>query len=135
MTESKITKQEFEAILKLSPDKRYQYFIKRVCDWEQIYALYEGDGVVLNEDRKGNLFVFLFPFETFASHYAQNEIESSICKAIELEKFINEIMGKLQSHNVFNALVFPVPGSTHKEITNSLVINYFSSSLLITICV
>ena len=111
MNQSEITKQEFEAILKLSPDKRYPYFIKRVCDWEQIYALYENNGIVLNEDKKGNLFVFLFPFEVYASHYAKNtdELETSICKAIELNKFIEEMIEKLQSHNVLNALVFPIP--------------------------
>jgi hypothetical protein len=134
MNKHEITKQEFEAILKLPPDKRYQYFIKRICDWEQIYALYEGNSIILNEDKKGNLFVFLFPFETFASHYAQNtdEFESSICKAIELDKFIEEVIEKLLSHNVLNALVFPVPNgyglnvslSQLKEDINQELENY-----------
>lgn len=62
----------------------------------------------MNEDKKGNLFVFLFPFEIFASHYAQNEVENSICKAIEVDKFIDEVIEKLLSHNVLDALVFPV---------------------------
>ena len=29
-----ITKQEFDAIIKFSPEERYAYFIKRICDWE-----------------------------------------------------------------------------------------------------
>ena len=106
-----ISEQEFDAILKLPPDKRYQYFIKRVCDWEQIYTLYDDNSIILNEDKKGNMSVFLFPFEAFASYYAQNtdELQSSFCKKIELDKFIEEIIEKLLSHNVVNALVFPVP--------------------------
>ena len=60
------TKQEFDAIIKLSPEERYAYFIKRICDWEQIWTLYSDDNLVLNEDKKGKLEVFLFPYETFA---------------------------------------------------------------------
>ena len=36
-----ISKQEFEAITKLVPEKRYDYFIKRICDWEQVWTLYK----------------------------------------------------------------------------------------------
>ena len=55
-----ITKQEFDAIIRLSPEERYAYFIKRICDWEQIWTLYSDDNLVLNEDKKGKLEVFYF---------------------------------------------------------------------------
>jgi hypothetical protein len=106
-----ISEQEFKAILKLPPDKRYQYFVKRVCDWEQIYSLYDGNSIMLNEDKNGDMSVFLFPFETFASKYAQSvdELKDSSCNSIEINIFIDEMIEKLLSHNVVNALVFPVP--------------------------
>ena len=62
-----ISKQEFEAITKLVPEKRYDYFTKRICDWEQVWTLYNDDCIILNEDKKGDLFILLFPFEPFAS--------------------------------------------------------------------
>ena len=65
----KISKQELEAVTALSPEERYGYFIKRICDWEQVWVLFEDDCIVLNEAKHGKLYVLLFPFEDFASHY------------------------------------------------------------------
>ena len=106
-----LSKQEFDAILKLLPENRYFYFIKRVCDWEEMWTIYEDSGIVLNEDKNGNLSIFLFPFEPFASYYIQNtdELQSSFCKCITLDKFVEETIEKLLSHNVVHALIFPVP--------------------------
>ena len=85
----KITEQEIEAIIKLTPQQRYAYFLKRICDWEEIWTLYEDDCIVLNEDKQGVLFVFLFPFETFASHYAikQRGMRGTFAKCFKLGIF------------------------------------------------
>ena len=34
----KVSKQELEAVTALSPEKRYNYFVKRICDWEQVWT-------------------------------------------------------------------------------------------------
>lgn len=47
-----ISKQEFEAITKLVPEKRYDYFIKRICDWKQVWTLYNDDCIIINEDKR-----------------------------------------------------------------------------------
>ena len=62
-----VSKQEIEAVIKLSPEKRYTYFIKRICDWELIWTLYEDDSIILNEGKNGELYMILFPFIDFAS--------------------------------------------------------------------
>lgn len=49
-----VSKQEIEAVIKLSPEKRYTYFIKRICDWELIWTLYEDDSIILNEEKMEN---------------------------------------------------------------------------------
>ncbi len=70
----KITEQEIEAIIKLTPQQCYAYFLKRICDWEEIWTLYKGDCIVLNEDKHGVLLALLFPFESFASFYATRTV-------------------------------------------------------------
>lgn len=52
-----VSKQEIEAVIKLSPEKRYTYFIKRICDWELIWTLYEDDFIILNEGKNGELYM------------------------------------------------------------------------------
>ena len=86
-----VSKQEIEAVIKLSPEKRYTYFIKRICDWELIWTLYEDDSIILNEGKNGELYMILFPFIDFASYYVTKtkEMSGSLCKSFELEEFIH----------------------------------------------
>ena len=72
-----ISKQEFEAIIRLSPEERYAYFIKRICDWECIWTLFDDDSIILNEGKNGDLYVILFPFNDFASYYI-NQTKSNV---------------------------------------------------------
>jgi hypothetical protein len=129
----KITEQEIEAIIKLTPQQRYAYFLKRICDWEEIWTLYEDDCIVLNEDKQGVLFALLFPFETFASHYAIKQwgMRGTFAKCFKLNEFVSTIANKLLANSVGDALVFPIPNGfglniplarliadIHKELEN-----------------
>ena len=93
----------------MSPEKRYTYFIKRICDWELICTLYEDDSIILNEEKNGELYMILFPFIDFASYYVTKTKEMSgfLCKSFELEEFLNTTLGNLQSHNINKALISP----------------------------
>ncbi len=126
-----ITKQEFDAIIKLSPEERYAYFIKRICDWEQIWTLYSDDNLVLNEDKKGKLEVFLFSYETFASYYAHgtNGMEDAVGKCFQLDEFMGEVVEKLLSHDVNMALVFPVANAYGLKVTMKKLINDINEEL------
>ncbi|MBB1537743.1 MAG: DUF2750 domain-containing protein [Prevotella sp.] len=126
-----ITKQEFDAIIKLSPEERYVYFIKRICDWEQIWTLYSDDNLVLNEDKKGKLEVFLFPYETFVSYYAHGtkSMEEAVGKCFHLDEFMGKVMEKLLSHDVNMALVFPVANAYGLKVTMKKLINDINEEL------
>ena len=119
-----ITKQEFDAIIKLSPEERYAYFIKRICDWEQIWTLY-------NEDKKGKLEVFLFPYEIFASYYAHGTkgMEDAVGKCFHLDEFMGEIKEKLLLHEVNTVLVFPVTNGYGLKVTMKKLINDMNEEL------
>ena len=106
----KVSKQELEAVTALSPEKRYNYFVKRICDWEQVWTLYEDDYIVLNEAKNGKLYILLFPFKDFAEHYATNtrEMNGVSYKSFELCEFLETIVKKLQMNKVNHALIFPV---------------------------
>jgi len=106
----KVSKQELEAVTALSPEKRYNYFVKRICDWEQVWTLYEDDYIVLNEAKNDKLYILLFPFKDFAEHYATNtrEMKGVSYKSFELCEFLETIVKKLQMNKVNHALIFPV---------------------------
>ena len=106
----KVSKQELEAVTALSPEERYNYFVKRICDWEQVWTVYEDDYIVLNEAKNGKLYILLFPFKDFAEHYATNtrEMKGVSYKSFELCEFLETIVKKLQMNKVNHALIFPV---------------------------
>ncbi|MBF1385107.1 DUF2750 domain-containing protein [Prevotella aurantiaca] len=105
-----VSKQELDAVIALSPEKRYNYFVKRICDWEQVWTLYDDDYIVLNEAKNGKLYVLLFPFKDFAKHYATNtrDMKGVSYKSFELCEFLETIVKKLQMNKVNHALIFPV---------------------------
>lgn len=45
--------KEFEAVIKIPGPKRYEYFIKKVVDYEELWGLYD-DGWAITEDDQGN---------------------------------------------------------------------------------
>ncbi len=57
-----MNKREFEAVIKQPPNIRYEYFIKKVIDYEEVRALYN-DGWVTTQDEKGNTLIPFFPKE------------------------------------------------------------------------
>lgn len=126
-----ISKQEIEAIIRLSPEKRYTYFIKRICDWECIWTLFDDDSIILNEGKNGELYVILFPFNDFASYYINQTkaMSGSICKCFELAEFLNTTIRKLQVHNINKALIFPVPDGFGLNVSISTLIDDINEEL------
>ena len=127
----KVSKQELEAVIALSPEKRYNYFVKRICDWEQVWTLYEDDYIVLNEAKNGKLYILLFPFKDFAEHYATNTrgMKGVSYKSFEINEFLETIIKKLQANNVSNALVFPVANGYGLNVSMSDMVKDIQSEL------
>lgn len=127
----KVSKQELEAVTALSPEKRYNYFVKRICDWEQVWTLYEDDYIVLNEAKNGKLYILLFPFKDFAEHYAINTrgMKGVSYKSFEINEFLETIIKKLQANNVSNALVFPVANGYGLNVSMTDMVKDIQSEL------
>ncbi len=127
----KVSKQELETVTALSPEKRYNYFVKRICDWEQVWTLYEDDYIVLNEAKNGKLYILLFPFKDFAEHYATNTrgMKGVSYKNFEINEFLETIIKKLQANNVSNALVFPVANGYGLNVSMTDMVKDIQSEL------
>lgn len=127
----KVSKQELEAVTALSPEKRYNYFVKRICDWEQVWTLYEDDCIVLNEAKNGKLYILLFPFKDFVEHYATNTrgMKGVSYKSFEINEFLETIIKKLQANNVSNALVFPVANGYGLNVSMTDMVKDIQSEL------
>ena len=127
----KVSKQELEAVTALSPEKRYNYFVKRICDWEQVWTLYEDNYIVLNEAKNGKLYILLFPFKDFAEHYTTNirGMKGVSYKSFEINEFLETSIKKLQANNVSNALVFPVANGDGLNVSMTDMVKDIQSEL------
>ena len=120
-----INKKEIIAIKKLIPQERYKYFIKRICDMETVCSIYEDNSFVLNEDEKGNRYLYLFPYKEYVLDYIANDLEFKNCiaKEIDLYKFIDEIVPKLEAKNIHSSFIFPIENGIGLNIKFTELLN------------
>lgn len=93
-------------ILSLSSEERYEYFIRKTVDFEQIWGLYN-NGWATSEFNGGHVIPF-WPEETFAELCATNEWAHYHPKAISLNDFIERWITGMQTDG-HGALIFPTP--------------------------
>jgi len=79
--------KEFETVIKLSGLKRYEYFIKKVVDYEEVWGLYD-DGWAITEDDQGNKMIPFWPKKEYADFCVKDEWETYVAKSIDLYEFI-----------------------------------------------
>jgi len=84
-----LNSKEIEAVSKLPASKRYEYFIKKVADFEEVWGLFD-DGWAISEDEEGNPLIPFWPKKEFAHLCAVDEWKNYKPEKIELEEFMRE---------------------------------------------
>ena len=84
-----ISGKEFENVLRLRPEKRYEYFIKKVADWQEIWSLWK-DGWVLMGDANHTEIVPVWPHPMFAEAFAVGEWLGYEPKRIGLDDWLTK---------------------------------------------
>ena len=65
--ETKKISKELEFIMKATPEKRFDNFVHRCCDFEEVWMIGNGEGFLTYDDRYVNFLVF--PSEEYASAF------------------------------------------------------------------
>lgn len=107
----KITDKEVDAILKLKPFDRYQYFIKRVADSEQMYTLVDKDDNWALADVEGKDVFSVWSVPEFALPCASGKWENFSVKEITIEQFEDDIIDEIDK-NGYLINVFPIKGKS-----------------------
>ena len=84
-----LNSKEIEAVSKLPASKRYEYFIKKVADFEEVWGLFD-DGWAISEDEEGNPLIPFWPKEEFAHLCAVDEWKNYKPEKIELQELMRE---------------------------------------------
>jgi len=102
-----LSDRERDAVLRLDAVQRYNYFIKRVADWEAAWGLWN-DGWALAGDEDKRTGFPLWPAREYAQACAVEDWTPYRPKRIALADLMSELLVRLQEEGVLVA-VFPIP--------------------------
>jgi hypothetical protein len=100
-----LNQREFDALIRQPAAVRYEYFIKKAADYEEVWGLYN-EGWATAQDDKGNTLLPLFPNKRFAENIAEKEWEGFKPKRIELDYFLEKWLPGMRSDGV-KPSIFP----------------------------
>ena len=94
-----LNNKEIEAVSILPASKRYEYFIKKVADYEEVWGLFD-DGWAISEDDHGNHLIPFWPKKEFAILCAVDEWKNYKAEQIELEDFMQEWLPGMKADGI-----------------------------------
>jgi hypothetical protein len=109
MKNPRISEKQIENVLKLDAQKRYEYALKIIVDWDMVWGLYN-DGWALASDDDGQIIFPLWPTYEYAKVCAINEWQKYEPVPIALEDLVQELLPNLKHDNV-KISVFYVPNN------------------------
>lgn len=112
----KVSPKQREAVLALPGFKRFEYFIKVIADWEEVWGLYQ-NGWALAETDDGVSVFPLWPAKEFAQACAVDGWSGYEPRSIDLSEFMEVLLPKLKQDGVLPGVFF-TPAS--KGVTPSV---------------
>jgi hypothetical protein len=104
----KINEHEMQAVSSLNAPRRYEHFLKRIADWEEVWTLKSDDGFIGLGDEEGNKGIPFWPHPRHAEQYAAQLPTRYQATLIGLSDFINKWLSGMEKDGM-KVFVFPVP--------------------------
>lgn len=115
--------KELEAVVKLEAPKRYEYFIKKTVDSEEVWGLFNTDNGWANVgDDQNNILIPLWPKMEFAALCIDIGWETYQPKAIDLDHFIDKWIPGMKEDG-YKAFIFPTPEGKGIAIETDRLLN------------
>jgi hypothetical protein len=111
-----LNEKELESVLRLKGPVRYEYFVKRVADWDAAWGLRNSSGWETVADNEGREMLPLWPHERFAQLCATDVWGNSIPTQMDLEQLVDGWVPELCAAGRLIA-VFPLPNGPGIPVT------------------
>lgn len=95
----KLNIHEIKNVSSLSSTKRYDYFIKKVVDTEEIWGLYDDGWDLVGDGTK--TYLPLWPFKEFANLYNNKDWSRYTPKVINIKYFLEKMIYELEENKIF----------------------------------
>lgn len=108
--------EHLNSVVKLSAPKRYNYFIKKVADFEVVWGLYN-DGWALSETESGAPIFPFWPQKEFAKFCATGDWEDYEPEEIPLEDFRYRLLPMIERDGVLPGIFYTLEdGSVDADV-------------------
>jgi hypothetical protein len=105
----KISQREIDSVLSESPEKRFEYTIKRIADWETLWTIVdEAEALGMLTDEVQNVIFPIWPFKEFAQLYCTGNFANYTPMVIELSDFLEEYLPDYENKN-YKLSLLPLP--------------------------
>jgi hypothetical protein len=91
-----VSDQEFAAVTALPAPRRYDYFAKKLADWQRLWSLGDEAGFVAAADDDGRDLLPVWPHPAFAAACATGDWEGQEPVEITLDEWLTEILPMLE---------------------------------------
>jgi hypothetical protein len=116
-----------ENVIKLSSEDRYNYFIRKVADFEEIWGLYNDGWALLGDDANMQAFPF-WPEKEFAEICATEQWLGYLPKSITLDNFLEKWIPGMENDEL-SISIFQTPKSTGKIVNPQKLMNDINEEL------
>lgn len=107
----RITKKEIENVSRLAPFDRYQYTIKKIADFEQLWSITDENGDYALSDVDSQTFVSIWPAREYITSNLSNGWKNCEPKRLTLDEFSNQLLTFILD-NEYLINVLPVDGKS-----------------------
>lgn len=123
-----MNKHQFDQVISLPAQKRFNHFISKITDWEEVWALKSIDGFATLGDNENHICIPLWPHSEYATALAKDSWSNFRPESIDIENFINKwIPGMIKDE--YWVAVFPTPSQKGIIISPSALYEVLSIEL------
>ena len=104
----RLNPQQFASVSALPGPARFQHFVARVADWQQVWGLKADGGWATAQDDSGKLLCPVWPHPDYAAACTSGDWANYRPEAIEVHDFVEHWLSGLKQDGLWLA-VFPTP--------------------------
>ncbi len=123
----RINAKEVESVVKLPGKRRYDYFIKKVADQNQIWGLWNG-GWAMGLTDTGTRTVPVWPAKEYAELCQIGDWRDFQPKAIPLQEFMHEMLPNLVREGI-RVSIFDTPSESSVLVSDNELLESLESEL------
>ena len=114
-----ITRNEMESVLQQDSTVQFEYFIKRVADFEEIWIMSDTNGMFLLEAEKDKFVLPVWPFKEYADLFREEVNQECKLEAVSIYDFLEEELVSL-SENGYDLAIMSIPNKPSIIVNNKV---------------